>query len=280
MPDTESPATGHPSPATQHGHPAKGIPGPVMILGSVLGCVVLFFIVWATLRSVEHHLDASRPDLVWADRADWHTPSVTETTLVKPNAANAQYTYNKPRYRDPEFVISVEEEQTVLACADLALSPDFTNDTTRQGVLQHAGDKTLFYPQYLLGLWHQQNANPRDAEACFQHAIDNAPIILVIQYTDANGKPVPALKLDRVEIGCDRVTHEGQTLDQRLVLVYPHLETDATGRIYLPVYDTTYRPVHLPQPDGYTIKYTPDEGWFKTVTRLGLLTARLGVRQP
>ena len=48
---------------------------------------------------------------------------------------------------------------------------------------------------------------------------------------------------------------------------------DATGRVYLPVYDTVYRPVHLPQPDGYDVTYSHSEGWFKVPTKLGTLTA-------
>lgn len=271
MPDTESTTVAQT-------HPAKGVPGPVMILGSALGCVALFFIVWATLRSVEHHLDTSRSKLVWADRANWTAPAVIPTTLVKPNAANAQYTYNKPRYRDPGLVISDPEQQAVLDGAQYALSPVFPSDAARRGVLQHTGADNFFYLQYLMGTWHRLNNQPDKADAHYQRATDLAPNLLVIQYTDTNGNPVPNLQLNRVEIGCDRVTHEGQTLDQRLVLVYPHLETDATGRVYLPVYDTTYRPVHLPQPAGYTAHYTPDEGWFKLATHTGTLHATLDRR--
>ncbi len=249
------------------------IDGRLLLAGSALGCVILFFIVWGTIRSVEQHVHDSRPVLTWANRATWHAPAVIKTTLVKPNAANVQYTYNKPRYRDPGFVISPEEEQAVLTLAKLAASPGFTNDTTRRAVLQHARSQQNFYAHYLLAAWHQLNNDPHAADAEYQHAITNAPKIIVIRYTDAQGNPIPNLKLDRIEIGCDRVTNEGTTLDQRLVLIYPHQETDATGRVYLPVYNTTYRPVSLPQPDGYHITYAPAEGWFKLPTRLGTISA-------
>lgn len=254
-------------------HPAQGIPGPVMILVSALGCVALFFIVWATLRGVEHHLDASRPTLAWADRTNWQAPAVIKTTLVKPNAANAQYTYNKPRYRDPGFAISTEEERAVLACAEAARQ--WSDPSDAYDLPSSIAHTPHFYAEYLRATFFRLgNDRKKQAAKRFQFAIDNAPRILVIQYTDTTGKPVANLKLGRVEIGCDRVTHEGQTLDQRLVLVYPHLETDAAGRVYLPVYDTTYRPVYLPQPDGYQTTYSPDEGWFKTATRLGLIKAQ------
>ncbi len=265
------------SSTTPHG-PVKGIDGRIIIFASLAGCVLLFFIVWASLRSVERHIRDSRPDLRWADRADWHAPAVIRATLVTPNAAHAQYTYNKPRYRDPGFEISDEEENSVLACADLARFKDFTNDTTRHGVLQHAVADENFYAQYLLATWHRLNNQPTEADACYQRATDLAPNILVIQYTDPAGQPAANLKLDRVEIGCDRVTDEGTKLDQRLVLVYPHLVTDAAGRVYLPVYDTTYRPVHLPEPDSYNIAYTPGEGWFNTASRLGLINAQVNTK--
>ncbi len=255
--------------------PTPTISGRQFLAYSALGCVVLFFIVWWTIRSVEQHVHDSRPVLTWADRESWHAPAVIQTTLVKPNAANVQYTYNKPRYRDPGFVISPEEEEAVLACAKLASSPVFTNDTTRRAVLQHARSQNNFYAHYLLATWHQLNNDPNAADIEYQLAITNAPKIIAIRYTDAQGNPVPNLKLDRIEIGCDRVTHEGTALNQRLVLIYPHQKTDATGRVYLPVYNTTYRPVYLPQPDGYDVAYTPNEGWFKLPTRLGTIQARV-----
>jgi len=281
MPDQAPPGLdtkpGHGPQGLGRDHPPQGVPGPVMILGSALGCVALFFIVWATLRSVEHHLDASRPDLAWADRAIWTAPAVIETTLVKPNAANAQYTYNKPRYRDPGFAISAEEEQAVLACAEAARQ--WSDQSDVYDIPSPIADTAHFYAEYLRAtLFSLGDDRNQQAPARYQFAIEKAPNILVIQYTDTDGNPVANLKLGRVEIGCDRVTHEGQTLDQRLVLVFPHLETDAAGRVYLPVYNTTYRPVNLPQPDGYEITYTPDEGWFKTATRLGTIKAQIKTR--
>ena len=266
MPDTEPTNL-------KRAHPAKGVPGPVMILGSALGCVALFFVVWATLRSVEHHLSASRANLVWADRATWAAPAVIETTLVKPNAANAQYTYNKPRYRDPGFELTPKDEAMILSTTELARSADFQSIATLAGIVMHTPASADFYNDYLIATWHRLHGRDELADAYHQWSVNNAPRTLVIQYNDTQGNPVPGLKLDRVEIGCDRVTHEGQTLDQRLVLVYPHLQTDVAGRIYLPVYDTTYRPVYLPQPDGYKADYTPDEGWFKLATRTGALHA-------
>ena len=263
------------APSTKRRDKPNLIDGRLLIAGSTLGCVVLFFIVWGSLRSVERHVHDSRPVLSWADRANWFAPAVIKTTLVKPNAGNAQYTYNKPRYRDPGFEISSEEEQAVQACAKLAASPDLSDDSTRQSVLQHADSQDNFYAHYLLATWFQLNNDPSAADAEYQQAIADAPKIIVIRYTDEQDNPVPNLELDRIEIGCDRVTHGGETLDQRLVLVYPHLTTDATGRVYLAVYDTTYRPVYLPQPAGYHVTYTPAEGWFMLPTRLGTIRARI-----
>ena len=260
------------SPASRH-HPTRGLDGRLILAGTAVGCVVLFFVVWASLRSVEHHLRDNRPELHWQNRADWLAPAVIRTTLVKPNAANAQYTYNKPRYRDPGLTLPPDEEQAVLALADLARAPDFSTDTARQGVLQLAGSGENFYAQYLLATLHELNGETDEANAAYQRATNLAPKILVVQYNDPTGNPVPHLKLGRIEIGCDRVTDGGQTLDQRLVLVYPAQQTDAAGRVYLPLYHTTARPVVLPQTDGYTITYTPPEGWFDLPSHVGMITA-------
>ncbi|MEZ6193839.1 MAG: hypothetical protein R3C45_21560 [Phycisphaerales bacterium] len=278
MPDHSPPGPetkpGHGPQGLGRDHPHKAIPGPVIILGSALGCVVLFFIVWGTLRAVEHHLNASRANLIWAQRATWTAPAVIETTLVKPNAANAQYTYNKPRYRDPGFELAADNESQALTATELAKSPDFQSLDTLAGIVMHSAAANDFYTDFLIATWHRLHGRDELADAYYQWSVNNAPRVLVIQYHDPQGNPVANLKLDRVEIGCDRVTHEGQTLDQRLVLVFPYLQTDAAGRVYLPVYDTTYRPAYLPQPDGYKVTYTPDEGWFTTATRFGLIKAQ------
>ncbi len=275
MPPNPNPQSPIPNPRSNPRDKPNLVDGRLLIAGTAIGCVILFFIVWGSLRSVERHVKNSRPDLSWADRANWHAPRVIQTTLVKPNAANAQYTFNKPRYRDPGFVISPDEEAAVLACAKLAANPDFTNDSTRQNVLQQTDSQDNFYAHYLLATWHQHHGNTQRADTHYQRAADLAPKFIVIRYTDPAGQPVKNLQLSRIEIGCDRVTDEGTALDQRLILVYPMLETDPTGRVYLPVYDTTYRPVHLPQPDGYSVTYKPAEGWFKLPTRLGAIPAHV-----
>lgn len=294
MPSTEQAQTEHRDPRDK----PNLIDGRLLIFGSAIGCVVLFFIVWGSLRSVEQHIEDSQPQLDWVERATWHAPAVIRATLVKPNAANAQYTYNKPRYRDPGLVIYPEEEKSVYACAELAASADFTNHTTQIDLIQHIGSharyasyihhgaqaptisKNNFYAKYLLATWLNLHGDLDNADAQYESAIAGAHKIIVIRYTDPEGKPIPDLTLDRIEIGCDRVTDGGVKLDQRLVLVFPHQTTDKTGRVYLPVYDTTYRPVYLPQPEGYDVTYTPDEGWFKLPTRLGTITAEARKTDP
>ncbi len=284
MHDPESPA---PVPSTNpkpgHGPTGLGldprdkpnlIDGRLLIFGSALGCVVLFFIVWGSLRSVQQHVQDSQPQLNWAARAAWYAPAVIRVTLVKPNAANAQYTYNKPRYRDPGLVISEKEEKFILGMADIARNVGFKDPAWRQIIqVEENFTKNNFYAQYLLATISQMQNEPLMAEKAFQKSFDLAPKVIAVRYTDTEGQPIQGLTLDRIEIGCDRVTDDGAALDQRLVLVFPHQTTDKAGRVYLPVYDTTYRPVYLPQVDGYDITYAPDEGWFNLPTRLGVITA-------
>ena len=265
MPDVKSTTGSH--------DPHGTVSGKKVLLGTGIGCVVLFFVVWASLRGVEYHLGHSRAELSWSDRADWIAPAVIETTLVKPNAENAQYTYNKPRYRDPGLMIPAEEEQTVLGWADIARSDTFTQQATLDEIGQLTEDAPHFYADYLLGTWFDSQGDDSTAHGFYQNAADTAPKIIVIQYTDMTGHPVAGLSLGTIEIGCDRVTEGGVQLDQRLVLAYPLQKTDAAGRVYLPVYDTTYRPVSLPQPAGYDIVYRPKEGWFSLPSRLGTISA-------
>ena len=196
------------NPAPKAAGPARLIDGRLLILATALGCVVLFFIVLFSLRSVEQHVRDSQQTLLWSDRANWTAPLVIRTTMVKPNAANAQYTYNKPRYRDPGFTIPAEEEQAVLACADAARQWAQQADVLK--VPSPITDTSYFYAEYLratlLSLGDDKNTQ---APKRYQLAIENAPKVLVIQYTDPNGNPVPGLKPGTIEIGCDRVTNEG-----------------------------------------------------------------------
>ena len=54
----------------------------------------------------------------------------------------------------------------------------------------------------------------------------------------------------------------GEEIDQTLRLVYPRLTTDATGRVYLPVFHTILRFADLPTPDGLHCRYG-DYQWFE-----------------
>jgi hypothetical protein len=69
-----------------------------------------------------------------------------------------------------------------------------------------------------------------------------------------------------------------------LQLLYPNLETDAEGYVYLPVYDTVYRATSMTYPDGHGARY-PSLGWFKAASRIGVLpqvvvTPKSGGRPP
>ncbi len=261
------------SPSAKTPHPT--VSGKLILLGTAIGCVILFFVVWLSIRSVEHHLDTSRQVLVWADRAEWAAPMAIETTLVKPNAANAQYTYDKPRYRDPGFEVSLEEEQAVLELANIARSTNFTDRDVWDELYQLEREQTLFYREYLLATWYDRHGDSSSADEHYQAAFEDVPKVIVIQYLDTAGEPVAGLDVGTIEIGCDRVVDEKTRLDQRLVLVFPLQKTDTAGRVYLPVYDTTYRPVKLPQPKGYDITYQQSEGWFNLPSRAGSLDAKV-----
>jgi len=253
--------------------PGTQIAGKYVLAGTAVGCVVLLGILWVTLKSVEHHIETHRPELEWSQRQDWPTPSVIPVTLVRPNVANAQYTYNKPRYRDPGLTVSDEEENAILSASALAGSTAFTDQTCRDELEKIDSETPTFYTRYLLARWYELNHDTEQAQELYQQAFDLAPKVLILSYTTPKGAPVTNLELDRVEIGCDRVREKGRVLDQRLVLVYPKLTTDSLGRVYLPVYDTACRPVWLPKPIGYTTEYAQNEGWFNLPSRTGLIRA-------
>ncbi len=253
--------------------PGTQVAGKYVLAGTAIGCVILLGILWVTLKSVEQHIETHRPELVWSQRQDWPTPNVIPVTLVRPNVANAQYTYNKPRYRDPGLTVSDEEQNAIGLASELAGSTTFTEPSCRDELAKLDAASPTFYTRYLLARWYELNYDTERAQELYQQAIELAPKVLVLRYTTPNGESVSGLELDRVEIGCDRVREEGRVLDQRLVLVYPKLATDSAGRVYLPVYDTACRPVYLPKPKGYTTAYTQDEGWFNLPSRTGLIRA-------
>jgi len=270
-----------PTPTTPHG-PHPTVPGKLILLITAVGCVVLFFVVWATVRSVEKDLRDADRELRWAERSSWVMPAVIGMTMVKPNAANAQYTYDKPRYRDPGFDIEGEAERSAKDAADLADAPGFLDETTVQRLMNTRHEGAGFYTDYLLGVWLDKQGDQAASEDYFQEAFSHAPKVIAIRSLDNVGEPVADLELGPIRIGCDRVTDGGTRLDQTLVLAYPHQSTDSTGRVYLPVFDTTYRPVALPQTPGYEIDYDLSEGWFKLPSRLGSMIATVepGTAQP
>ncbi|GAB4192641.1 MAG: hypothetical protein Kow00105_06710 [Phycisphaeraceae bacterium] len=253
--------------------PGTQVAGRYVLAGTAVGCVVLLGILWVTLKSVEQHIESHRPRLVWSQRQDWPTPSVIPVTLVRPNVANAQYTYNKPRYRDPGLTVSDEEQNVILSASALAGSKTFTEPSCRDELEKLDAASPTFYTRYLLARWYELNHDTESAQDLYEQAIELAPKVLVLSYTTPKGEPVVGLGLGRVEIGCDRVREDGRVLDQRLVLVYPGMTTDSAGRVYLPVYGTACRPVLLPKPAGYTTAYTQDEGWFNLPSRTGLIRA-------
>ncbi len=256
------------------------IDGRYVIAMLFLTVVVLPAIVWGTLQWVRTELAIEQPPLSWAQRADWPSPPISRTSLERP-ASTMGYSHDKGKWEDLAFQVSTREEQVIKRCAAIAGTvpdahatgdgqvPTFSSAAARDElesfVQQHP---QMFYPRYLLGTWHRLFGDAEAAAPHYEQAFAHAPAVVKQRYVDPADEPLGSFYVGTWELACDRVI-DGE-LDQTLKLLYPELETDASGWVYLPVYDTVYRATKLPEPPGYRVRYQIS-GWFRFPGRLGTL---------
>ncbi|MCA9016874.1 MAG: M56 family metallopeptidase, partial [Planctomycetaceae bacterium] len=180
-------------------------------------------------------------------------------------------------WRNLPFQIDAAEEAAIKECRDLAQTYFFTRNDIRDFSLPETREKLeaileqhpkLFYAQHLLGTWHRVNGNSDEAARLFKEALANAPVVLTQCYKQGNGEPIKGVKVDQIDIECNRV--QNRSLDPSLNLKYVALITDSQGQVYLPVYDTVYRTSTQSYPDGYSAAFQ-NLGWFESKSLNGIL---------
>ncbi|MCC6680208.1 MAG: hypothetical protein IT445_04815 [Phycisphaeraceae bacterium] len=238
------------------------IRGKYVLAGLLL---TLAIVAWAW-REVDHRVRQSlaidTAPLLWDERATWPTPPVSHTTLEKP-VSNYAPAPTQEKWRTVTLHISALEEQTIKRCAELAAGDHFTEQATGDelaAIVEQYPYPKMFYPRWLLAQWQSLHGEEAVAADNFRGAFADAPAVLIVPYVDPAGVAAADLSVGTIVIACDQA--DGKTIDQTLKLVYPGLNTDATGRVYLPLYHTMLRAADLPQPPGYQCHYSSYQ-WFE-----------------
>ncbi|MFA9476896.1 hypothetical protein ACERK3_01185 [Phycisphaerales bacterium AB-hyl4] len=252
----------------ERGRPVKGVWVLLALFGGALLLVPLA--TWATLRWVESGL-IETPRLNWNDRERWRNTPVRWTTVERQGLAVSA---NRGPWRELDFNLSSHEEAVLRQCIVLArMAEDDLEAFTQPGMgsmLQQLARQApqSFYPSYLLGTWHRLRGESEPANAAYRASFERAHGVVKQRYVTTDNQPLAGQVVGTFELSHAR--SDGQRLDDTLVLVYPALETDRRGFVYLPVYDTLYRISRPPQPTDYHVRYDA-ETWFDFPDRVGTL---------
>jgi hypothetical protein len=208
---------------------------------------------------------ADRP-LDWDNRRQWTGLDTTPVTFRRGMMSSAR---SGKTFEDFGFHLDAETKKTVQRCAALARKArdGFASDDVRRRLEAHQNDQPeLFYPRYLLGTWHRVNGNADKARAHYRAAFERAGAAIVTPYVDPSGKPATNTAVGTRAVAIDQVIND--KLVQDVQLIYPHLQTDEAGRVYLPVFgDTPYR---FADPDNPAATQPGTvRGWFTFPGRVG-----------
>ena len=272
-----------PAPASPSTRPAPGperpgvaVRGPVVLLITAAIAVVVPLVTVLIFRVVDTPsgdgaadtgAGADRPPLVWAERDTWPDARfVTYKSLERGMMSSAR---TNQRYRDLGFAVSADEQRATLELAALArrsrdaFAAADTGAALDRAVAGHPG---LFYARWLRAKWRRINGDAAGAEADLTAAFAAAPAALITEPRRDGGH--------RLAFAADQVVAD--RLDRGLMLVFPFLEPDADGKIYLPVYKTILRRVDPARPAGVT-NVEEQPRWFTWAGQVGRLPA-LGAR--
>ena len=220
----------------------RAVSGPKVLLITLGACLLGPLVaVWLALKWAQPSV-GEVPPLVWADRATWHVLPVKRAVLHRDGPAPP---FEGRARKSLEFVLDADEEAWIQSWSGQAQSSDPVGPM---------GKSSHFYASFLAGRYDESFAL--------------APKVIKWTFVDAAGQPMRGFTIGSIRSACARMS-DG-VLDDSLRLVFPRLVTDERGDIYLPVYDTVYAIIALPQPDGYQImcKLPP---WFEFPGRVGTL---------
>ncbi|MFW6336227.1 MAG: hypothetical protein ACOC3G_03775 [Phycisphaeraceae bacterium] len=240
----------------------------------LIATLSLFIIVPAVLAVlvpwVKRDLEQTPRTLPWSDRQEWEPLPVSPKNLERGMMSAAR---TDEKYEDYGFHIPGEAELELMELSRLAHGsegfPAFTSAEARERIEQ--GRQTLddrfdFYPEFLLAKWHELQGNDERAMRLYEQSFAHAQAALMRKYVNPEGDPVEGHDAGKIIIGFDQV--ENDKINTNLRLTYPHLKTDALGRVYLPVFKTIYR---IERRDDLTQPPPVRRDWFVMPGQLGEL---------
>ena len=241
--------------------PGTAIRGPWMILitlGIALLAPLVTLLVYRASDDPSADIAAAAP-LVWAERAAWPQNQFVAYKSMERGMMSAARTNEK--YKDLGFHVEPPLQAELLRLAELARqpAPTFAAPGTRarldRGVTDTGGH---FYAHFLRAAWHRLNGDAAAAEIDRAAAFAVAPAVLLTG---------PALDgTDTLAFAADQVVDD--LLDRSLVLVYPFLQADDAGLIYVPVYKTILRRADPAVPAGVA-EVDEHPRWFTWFGRAG-----------
>lgn len=247
------------------------IKGPWIILitiGIVVG-VSTFSLLWIYVLKPPAPDTTEPMALIWSERTTWPQTMFVNYKSLERGMMSAART--NETFKDLGFHVSAEESQAVVRLSALARQPeaDFRSDATRQAIEQEiAALPELFYAYALLGIWHTLDGNAEAADRAMTEAFGHAPAALLRYHDTPQGQPATHHDVPTLAIAADQVVNDH--LDRSLVLVYPFLQTDERGWVYLPAYKTILRRADPTLPVG-VIEIQEKPRWFTFWGNVGRL---------
>ncbi|MEM7625964.1 MAG: hypothetical protein AAF333_10065 [Planctomycetota bacterium] len=255
-----------------HERPGLTLGGP-WIVAATLSLFIIVPLVsvgaWFLLISPDKRADPP-PPLAWSERHNWPRSQFTVFKSLERGPMSSART-NKVHNEKIGLRVPPAEIRAVLRCGNLAALPReaFASDATRQ-ILDDILAETpgLFYGHYLRGTWHRLRGEAAEAEAAYTRAFDLAPAALLRHHVGTDGKDAAYAAAPAVALVADRIVNDQR--DSTLVLLFPHLKTDADGFVYLPVYKAILRQTDADRPAG-VIDATDKPLWFTWWGNVGRL---------
>lgn len=208
--------------------------------------------------------------LHWSERSQW-TPLPATGKDIERGMMSAART--DETYKDFGFHVPPEAELELMRLSRLAHgggdAPAFASEEARERIeagIQSLDDRYDFYPEFLLAKWHERSGDDDDARRLYAESFAGAEAAILKRYMTPGGEPAVGHDAGEIVIAFDQV--ENDAINTNLRLAYPHLETDETGRVYLPVFKTVYRVERRPD-----LTQVPPvrKDWFTFPGQLGAL---------
>lgn len=257
--------TRRPDPAERPGLTVKG----PSVVAATLSLFLLIPAIVVVIALATRSEKTEAPPLDWDERVNWpRTFYTTFKSLERGMMSNAR---TNEVYKDLGFHLSPETQLAVIRCAAIAKQPRevFIEVTSRQQLENEIAEQPdLFYAHFLLATWYRLHEREALAETHLRQAFAHAPAALMRHHVTADGTDAADADVPTLAFAADQIVDD--QLDRSVVLVFPHLTTDAEGFIYLPVFKAILRPEDPALPPG-VIDQREKYPWFTFVGRIGRL---------